>query len=88
MSKAIAHTHVYSRTTCPDCEADLTRDAAVTIEGRSNKGAFLGEFTTQLDADGRLVPDGDGVVAAGQHAGSSCSACGEPLDDFETTPGT
>ena len=74
-----AYRHRYP-TTCPNCNADLKADNAVTIH-------FIvagqpGEVASRLDPQGWLA-DIDSVIAHGHHSGTDCRSCGSGIDQYE-----
>lgn len=75
--------HQYSRTSCPQCGADLTWAGAVLMEGSGKDGTYLGSVVTSLDEAGWLEADAAGILEGGLHSGSSCRACGQVLDCYE-----
>jgi len=75
--------HVYECVACPSCKADLTDTDGVEIEATNSRGTFLGTFFTSLDSKGKLLPDEEGMLEGGYHAGTKCAKCGWYLDDLE-----
>jgi hypothetical protein len=67
--------------TCPDCGHGLaTADGDVVAQFVSNGSSR--RVRTCLDSTGTL-PDLDGSVTAGHHAGTMCGKCGRELSDYE-----
>jgi len=68
-------------TTCPGCNANLTKEFSVTV-GFANGHRHLFEESSCLDADG-VLQDVEGMITAGMHGSTTCGSCGENLDDHE-----
>lgn len=73
----MAFKHRYE-TRCPACGLDMTgEDCAVLVCGLGKV-----ELPTHLDKAGILL-DVEHQIEMGQHCGTLCGQCGEPLDEIE-----
>ena len=67
-------------TTCPQCGAALREPDGVRVEVVT--AGVCHDFHTCLDQSGELL-DVDRLVANGYHGETQCTACGQPLTDYE-----